>query len=257
MMNEMSKRHENEQFIHDIQMFNGKNVNFDEWIAQIEKVSNLTHKQEYVLTLTKSSGTPYKMISQTPSNTAWSELRRKLQELYSLVVKDVHVATDLLRKQCVNELLQDYIAYWTEMCHWSMKCNPMTIDNKLIFVLFMKNLYSKDMRQRVTGAKNFNTLLDAFKMAQWNLLKLKKYGGLVLEDDSIHSIHTVNKISDISKSSGHFSQPGNVNQVVPPVQDGQSNPTSPQYLNNQYKNSYQCAAPYSGTCYVWNIWPLR
>ena len=105
MMNDMSKGHENEQFICNIQMFNGKNIDFDEWIAQIEKVSNLTSKPEYVLALAKSSGTPYKMISQTPSNTAWSELKRKLQEVYYLVVTDMHVATDLLRKQHVNELL--------------------------------------------------------------------------------------------------------------------------------------------------------
>ena len=36
-MNEMSKRHENEHFIRDIQIFDGKNIDFDEWIAQIEK----------------------------------------------------------------------------------------------------------------------------------------------------------------------------------------------------------------------------
>ena len=47
MMNEMSKRHENEQFIHDIPMFNGKNIDFDEWIVQIEKVSKLMDKPEY------------------------------------------------------------------------------------------------------------------------------------------------------------------------------------------------------------------
>ena len=75
MMNEMSKRHKNEQFIHDIQIFNKKNIGFDEWIIQIEKVSNLTSKPEYILTLAKSVSTPYKMISQTPSNTAWSELK--------------------------------------------------------------------------------------------------------------------------------------------------------------------------------------
>ena len=57
------------------------------------------------------------MISQTTRNTAWSKLKRKLQEVYSLVTKDVHMATDLLRKQYANQLLQDYIAYWTEMCH--------------------------------------------------------------------------------------------------------------------------------------------
>ena len=78
MMNEMSKRHENEQFIHDIQMFNGKNIDFDALTAQIEKVSNLTGKQDYILTLAKSSDTPYKMISLylTPSNTAWSKLKK-------------------------------------------------------------------------------------------------------------------------------------------------------------------------------------
>ena len=59
----MSKRYENKQSILDIQMFNRKNIDFDEWIAQIEKVSNLTVKPEYVLNLAKSSGTPYKMIS--------------------------------------------------------------------------------------------------------------------------------------------------------------------------------------------------
>ena len=84
----------------------------------------------------------------------------------------------------------------------------MTIGNKFLIILFIKNLYNKDIIQRVAGAKNVNTLLNAFKMAQWNLLKLKKYEGLVSEDDSIHSIHTVNQISDISKFNGHFSHQG-------------------------------------------------
>ena len=79
MMNEMSKRHEHEQFICDIQMFSGKNIDFDEWIAQIEKVAHLTGKAEYIFTLAKSSGTPYKMIPQTPSNAAWRKLKRKLK----------------------------------------------------------------------------------------------------------------------------------------------------------------------------------
>ena len=58
-------------------MFNGKNIDFDEWIAKIEKVSNMTAKPQ-LLTLAKSLGMPYKMIFQTPSNTAWGELRRKI-----------------------------------------------------------------------------------------------------------------------------------------------------------------------------------
>ena len=74
------------------------------------------------------------------------------------------------------------------------------------------------------------------------------------EDNSIYSIHTVNQSSDISKSSGHFSQPGNVNQDhASQARTVQCNPTSPQYSNNQYQNSYQHAAPYFGTCYVCGI----
>ena len=49
------------------------------------------------------------------------------------------------------------------MCHQSMKHDPMTIDNNLMIILFIKNLYNKDIGQRVTGAKDINTLLDAFK----------------------------------------------------------------------------------------------
>ena len=62
-------------------------------------------------------------------------------------------------------------------------------------------------------------------MAQWNLLKLKKYKGLVLENDSLHSIQTVNQISDISKYS--FSKTGNVDQMLLPGQYGQPNSTNP------------------------------
>ena len=66
-MNEMSKIHENKQFIRDMQIFDGKNIYFDKWITQIEKVALLIGKSEYNLALAKSLNTPYKMISQCPS----------------------------------------------------------------------------------------------------------------------------------------------------------------------------------------------
>ena len=96
------------------------------------------------------------------------------------VLNGSHAAINLLRKQRPNESLQDYILYWTEMCHHSMKMDPSTINNKLVIVLFVKNMYNKEIHRRVAGAKNINTLLDAFKSAQMNLLKLKKvqrFGG--------------------------------------------------------------------------------
>ena len=41
--------HENEQFVRDIQIFDSKNIDFDEWITQIEKVALLTSNPEYTL----------------------------------------------------------------------------------------------------------------------------------------------------------------------------------------------------------------
>ena len=66
LMNEMSKRHENKQFIRGIQIFDSKNIDFVAWITQIEKVALLTGISEYTLALAKSSNTTYKMILQCP-----------------------------------------------------------------------------------------------------------------------------------------------------------------------------------------------
>ena len=81
------------------------------------------------------------MISQCPNKTPWDDMKCKLQEVYSVVAMEYHAVTDLLRKQRPNESLQDYIVYWTEMCHNSMKMDPSTIKDKLVIVLFVKNMY--------------------------------------------------------------------------------------------------------------------
>ena len=96
-----------------------------------------------------------------------------------MVATEYYTDTDLLRKQRPSECLQDYIAYWMEMCHKGIKMGPSMINNKLV----------------IAGAKNINTLPDASKSAQVNLLKLKKYEGLVSDDEQEHTVHTVNQIT--------------------------------------------------------------
>ena len=51
------------------------------------------------------------MISQCPKETLWDDLKCKLQEVYLMVARDYHAATDLLRKQRPNESLHDYVVY--------------------------------------------------------------------------------------------------------------------------------------------------
>ena len=101
-----------------------------------------------------------------------------------MVATEYHAATDVLRKQRSSESLQDYIVYCTEVCHHSMMIDPSTINNKLVIALFIKNMYINEIHRKVAGAKNINTLLDVIKSAQMNLLKLKKYKGLVLQTHS-------------------------------------------------------------------------
>ena len=55
-----------------------------------------------------------------------------------------------------------------------MKMDPSTINNKLVIALFIKNMYIKKIHRRVVGAKNINTLLNAFKSTQMNLFMLKE-----------------------------------------------------------------------------------
>ena len=76
----------------------------------------------------------------------------KLQEVYLMVALEYHAATDVLRKQSLSESLQDYIAYWTEMCHCSMKMDPGAINNKLVIVFFVQNMYNKEIFREVAGA---------------------------------------------------------------------------------------------------------
>ena len=60
--------------------------------------------------------------------------------------------------------------------------------------LFIKNLYNIDIRWHVAGAKTINTLADAFKLAYHSSLKLKKYDGLLYNDE--HAIAEINQITD-------------------------------------------------------------
>ena len=73
--------------------------------------------------------------------------------------------------------------------------DPSIINNKLVIILFVKNMYNKEIHRSVTGAKNINTLIDAFKSAQMNLLKLKKYEGLVSDNEHRHTVHAVDQIT--------------------------------------------------------------
>ena len=118
-------------------------------------------------------------------------------------------------------------------------------ENKAIITFFIKNLFNRDIRRRVAGAKNIRTLADAFKSAQHNLLKLKQYEGINYdsndEDDMVEGVETVNVVQNrVPKDTE------SANQIVDlPVSKLPGTTENDRYLQDQgVTQDY----PFWGTC---------
>ena len=140
-----------------------------------------------------------------------------------------------------------------------MKMDPSTINTKLVIVLFVKNMYNKEICRRVVGAKNINTLLDAFKSAQMNLLKLKKYEGLVSGDEHGHTVHTADQITsrdlDITGADRAMAQIDGYRQKYILSANSYSKQVSNQQQQLQmYGNPYQQFQPHFVPCYTCGVY---
>ena len=112
----------------------------------------------------------------------------------SPIAIEVHTASAQPSKLWPDETLQEFIQNFTDLREKALQTDPANITNRVIIFLFVRNLYNKDIWRRVAGAKTLNTLADAFRLAHHSLLKLKKYEGLVYNEDQ--AIAEFNKIAD-------------------------------------------------------------
>ena len=140
-----------------------------------------------------------------------------------------------------------------------MKMDPSTINNKPVIVLFIKNMYNKEICRRMAGAKNIYILLDAFKSAQMNLLKLKKYEGLVSDDENRHIVHTVDQITnrdlDMTDAERSMAQTDDYRQKYVPLTNSYSKQVSNQQQQMQmYGNQYQQFQPHFAPCYMCGVY---
>ena len=98
--------------------------------------------------------------------------------------------------------------------------------------------------RRVSGAKNINTLLDVFKSAQMNLLKLKRYEGLVSDYEHRHVVHAVDQIPskdlDMTDGDRSLAQTDGYRQKYVPSMNSYSKQISNQQQQMQmYGNPFQ------------------
>ena len=94
----MSHKHEYDNLIPDIPIYDGKNMDLADCLLQTEKVALLTISKEYELAMAKSTSTPYKMLKRMGGDKSYHEIR-KTEEVYSPIPTEVHAASDLHRKQ--------------------------------------------------------------------------------------------------------------------------------------------------------------
>ena len=57
MIQDMKCRHEYDNLMRDIPKYDGKSMDWAEWLLQIEKIASLTHRQEYELATARSAST--------------------------------------------------------------------------------------------------------------------------------------------------------------------------------------------------------
>ena len=193
-------RHEYDNHMWDISVYDGKNMDFADWLLQIEKVALLANSKEYKLATAKSTSNPYKMLKRLDGGRSWPDIKKRLEEVYSPIATELHVASDLHRKQWPDETLQEYIQKFTHLTEEAIGVDPANITNRVIIFLFIKNLYNKDIRRRVAGANIINTLADTFKLSHHSLIKQKKYEGLVYNEEQ--EIGDISQIVGISKNIG-------------------------------------------------------
>ena len=75
---------------------------------------------------------------------------------------ELHTASDLHWKQWPDETLQQYIQNFTDLTEKTMGVDPANITNWVVMFLLIKNLYNKDIRWWIAGAKTINTLAETF-----------------------------------------------------------------------------------------------
>ena len=115
----------------------------------------------------------------------WQDTKKGMEDMYSPIATEVHAASEL-HKKWTDETLQEYIQNYKDLTEKAMGVHPGNVHNLvtiLIILLFIKNVYNKDIRQYVAGAKAINILADAFKLAHQSLMKLAKYEDLIYNDE--------------------------------------------------------------------------
>ena len=77
MIQGMACRHEYDNLMRGILIYDGKNMDLADWLLQMGKVVSLTHSQEYETATAKSTSSPYKMLKRIGNDFDWHDIKKK------------------------------------------------------------------------------------------------------------------------------------------------------------------------------------
>ena len=200
VMESLVNRSTNSFVLDDIPVFDGLrgSVDFETWLLELDKAVEITGMSMMELAFSKSSGTPHKMIKRLRREKSWDFIREKLQITYAKLATDVHASTDLNQnKQKRHEPLEDYIERFYQSYKRATGEDPARTRNLHVINTFVRNLYNKDIRKRVSNTPSAD-LQTAFNAAIKVQRKLKRYEGYEHfsdddDDDKVVNIIDLNK----------------------------------------------------------------
>ena len=109
-MKDINLRHEYDNLMWHIPIYDGKNMSWAELLLQMEKVQN---SKEYEWAIAKYTSILYKMSKIMDGAGSLHEIRKR--KYYSPTVTEVHAASDLHGKQWPEKTLQEYIQNFTDL----------------------------------------------------------------------------------------------------------------------------------------------
>ena len=106
-------------FINNIPIFifKAKDLqSFGEWLEQIDKVTSLTTKDPYKLTLVKSQGLLTRTINSYLPTLGWNKIKERLHYNFSSVATKQYTASMLIeQQQKPSETLQQYVQRFLDL----------------------------------------------------------------------------------------------------------------------------------------------
>ena len=183
VMQSLVNRSTNSFVLDDVPVFDGS---IEQWLLELDKAAEITGMTMLQLAFSKSTGTPHKMIKRLQKDKTWLYIKEKLQITYTKLAANVHASTHLnLNKQKRHAPLKDYIErFYQSYKRATNGEDPGQTRNPHIINTFVRNLYNRDIRKRISGTQLVD-LQSAFSTAVKIQRKLKHFEGYeyVSDDD--------------------------------------------------------------------------